>query len=208
MDDKRHADTEPEADLLDHEYDGIQEYDNPTPGWWKWLFLATFVWGLGYTIHYGIGKGPSVAQNYTVAVRIAAEKDAQRALAAGEVTEDVLAKVMASPSDLSEGQAVFVAKCQQCHGARGEGLIGPNLTDSHYIHGRRLKEIYVLIRDGAVAKGMAAWGKQLKPEELLRVSAFVGSLRDTNIPGKAPQGEALPPEMAATGWGKKAPPAP
>ena len=33
---------QPEYDKLsDHNYDGIQEYDNPTPGWWNWLFVAT-----------------------------------------------------------------------------------------------------------------------------------------------------------------------
>ena len=25
--------------ILDHEYDGIQEFDNPTPGWWHFLFF-------------------------------------------------------------------------------------------------------------------------------------------------------------------------
>jgi cytochrome c oxidase cbb3-type subunit 3 len=33
-----------EPPLTDHSYDGIQEYDNPMPGWWVWLFVATVVY--------------------------------------------------------------------------------------------------------------------------------------------------------------------
>ena len=28
---------------MSHSYDGIREYDNPLPGWWKWLFIITVV---------------------------------------------------------------------------------------------------------------------------------------------------------------------
>ena len=48
-----------------HEYDGITEYDNPMPGWWKATFWATFVFSLGYLFHYVVaGKGESVAEAY------------------------------------------------------------------------------------------------------------------------------------------------
>jgi mono/diheme cytochrome c family protein len=35
----------------------------------------------------------------------------------------------------SQGSLIYQAKCQNCHGSRGEGLRGliPPLTDSHYI---------------------------------------------------------------------------
>jgi cytochrome c oxidase cbb3-type subunit 3 len=50
--------------LTDHEYDGIREYDNPTPGWWKMLFLLTFIFSLAYILVFHIGIGPSVHDGY------------------------------------------------------------------------------------------------------------------------------------------------
>ena len=32
--------------LLDHEYDGIQEYDNPCPGWWHAIFWLTVLFSV------------------------------------------------------------------------------------------------------------------------------------------------------------------
>ena len=34
--------------LMDHEYDGIQEFDNPTPGWWYMLFWACVFFSIFY----------------------------------------------------------------------------------------------------------------------------------------------------------------
>ena len=36
--------------LSGHEYDGIQEYDNPTPGWWVAVFAATVVFSVFYFV--------------------------------------------------------------------------------------------------------------------------------------------------------------
>jgi cytochrome c oxidase cbb3-type subunit 3 len=44
-----------------HEYDGIEEWDNPLPGWWFAMFTLTIVWGIGYLIAYpGMGNFPGV----------------------------------------------------------------------------------------------------------------------------------------------------
>ncbi len=43
--------------LLDHSYDGIQEYDNPLPRWWLWIFYATILWSaddLAHAMSWGI----------------------------------------------------------------------------------------------------------------------------------------------------------
>ena len=37
---------------MDHEFDGIEEFDNPLPVWWVGLFMATVVFGLGYVAYY------------------------------------------------------------------------------------------------------------------------------------------------------------
>ena len=39
-------------ELIDHDYDGIQEYDNDLPGWWKALFIITIVIAIIYVPYY------------------------------------------------------------------------------------------------------------------------------------------------------------
>ena len=41
-----------EVPTTGHSWDGIEEYDNPMPRWWVWVFYACIVWGVGYTIAY------------------------------------------------------------------------------------------------------------------------------------------------------------
>ena len=54
-----------EARVLDHEYDGIQEFDNPQPAYWTWIFLGSTVWALGYFIYYHLGgPGKSDTEQY------------------------------------------------------------------------------------------------------------------------------------------------
>lgn len=57
-----------EEKIMGHEYDGIQEYDNPTPGWWVWTFVATFVFSVGYLVYYHAGPGLSVEEEYLAEV--------------------------------------------------------------------------------------------------------------------------------------------
>ena len=60
MTDRPHDDSR----LMDHEYDGIREYDNPLPGWWSWLFAGTIFFSIFYLAYYHIGVGPSVYDRY------------------------------------------------------------------------------------------------------------------------------------------------
>ena len=50
--------------LLDHEYDGIQEYDNPLPSWWVWVFWATIIFSGAYIMYYHVGIGPTVHDEF------------------------------------------------------------------------------------------------------------------------------------------------
>ena len=57
-----------ESRLMDHEYDGIREYDNPLPGWWSAVFAATFVFAFLYFAYYDIAHwGRTPDQRYQVA---------------------------------------------------------------------------------------------------------------------------------------------
>jgi len=175
--------------LLGHEYDGIEEYDNPLPGWWVWIFWATIVFSGIYVAVYHIGPGPSVIAQYDEDVRLAAALTAKQAGAAGEVSEDMLAVLQTNPAAMAQAKQIFATRCAACHGDRGQGIIGPNLTDEYWLHGGRLTEIHRTIREGVPEKGMVPWKEQLQPAELSAVAAFVGTLRGSNPPNpKPPQG--------------------
>jgi len=177
-----------ETPLLLHTYDGIQEYDNPMPRWWIWSFWASFWFSLAYLFHFWLGNGESVADSYAAEVAVVAEREAKAAMAE-QVSESSLGKVMADAASRQAGSEIFQVRCASCHLGQGQGLIGPNLTDDSWIHGKgTLLDIHHTVTTGVLDKGMPAWGRQLTPAELLRVVAFVGSLRGTHVAGKAPEG--------------------
>ena len=183
----------PERDALrDHEYDGIQEYDNPQPGWWTLLFAATVAFSLVYFVYYELGPGASVVEAYEQDLE--AFRRAHPAVGSVELDEAELERLVADPDVVARGRDKFRVVCAACHGQRGEGIIGPNLTDDYWLHGGRLVDILKSIRDGVPDKGMPTWGRQLGADELAAVVAYVGSLRGTNVPGKEPQGERFVPE--------------
>jgi cytochrome c oxidase cbb3-type subunit 3 len=170
---------EPKVDPIQgeilHEYDGILEADNELPRWWLITFYGTIVFAAAYWFYYegfAIGHHPVV---------LYADEMAARAAEGGEVTEEMLATFAGDP-------AMVETNCVVCHGTRGEGNIGPNLTDSAWIHGGTPVAIHTTISNGVVARGMPAWSATLGRDSVLRAVAFVLSVRDTNVPGRAPEG--------------------
>jgi cytochrome c oxidase cbb3-type subunit III len=177
---------------LDHEYDGIQEFDNPLPRWWVNIFWGSFVFALVYVGYYHLsGRGESVVEEYAGEISEAREVEAKRAMG-DKLSEESLAQLASNAGLMQDARGIFEARCVQCHKARGEGGIGPNLTDGYWIHGKgTLMDIYAVVNDGVQAKGMPPWGRQLTPIELGKVVAYVGTLRNTNAPGKAPEGHKV-----------------
>lgn len=183
---------EAEPDLLDHEYDGIREYDNPMPRWWVRIFWGSFVFAIGYGFHYHVShNGVSVADAYAADVAEARALESKRAL--GEtVSEDGLRKLMQDPAQMAEAKALFGQRCTPCHGENAQGVIGPNLTDDYWLHGDTLIEIHHTVSEGVADKGMPAWKAQLNPVQLRQLAALVGSFRGKHLAGKAPEGELVP----------------
>jgi cytochrome c oxidase cbb3-type subunit 3 len=181
-------------ELLEHEYDGIREYDNPLPRWWVWIFAGSFWFSVAYFFHYHVsGNGESVAEEYQADLTEAREREAKASLAE-PVSEEVIGKLMADTALMNDAKGLFGLRCAPCHGDRGQGMIGPNLTDSAWLHGSgKLAEIFAVIDQGVAAKGMPAWNKQLSPIEVRKLAAFVGAQRGTNVPGKAPEGTVAAP---------------
>jgi cytochrome c oxidase cbb3-type subunit III len=181
-------------ELLDHEYDGIREYDNPLPRWWVWIFAGSFWFSIAYFFHYHVSHdGQSAAAAYEADVAEVRENEAQASLAE-PVSEESLGKLMADAALMNDARGLFGLRCAPCHGDRAQGVIGPNLTDFAWLHGAgNLVEIFGVIDQGVLAKGMPAWSKQLSPIEVRKLAAFVGTQRGKNVAGKAPEGAAAAP---------------
>jgi cytochrome c oxidase cbb3-type subunit 3 len=180
----------PDSRLIDHNYDGIQEYDNPLPRWWVYLFYATIAFSVLYWFNIGVGVGPGRIARYEA--EVAAAKAAHPDAPVSSSPEQ-LAAMAADPTALNAGKTVFATNCASCHKPDGGGLIGPNLTDNAWIHGGTLGDIHKTVVEGVLAKGMPNWGKLLKPDQIDVVTVYVASLRNTNVPGgKPPEGTVMP----------------
>lgn len=188
-------DAEPDARVLDHDYDGIREYDNPLPGWWSFAFAATFVFAFLYFAYYDIaGWGRSPADSYKVALAgwQASYKGGPSGGGGPNVTEEMLASGAENTDLVAHGQQVFGNRCVGCHAADGRGQIGPNLTDLFQIHGSSRMDLYSTILGGAPGTAMIAWGEVMKPAEIIAVATYVSTLRGKNVAGKEPQGKPVP----------------
>lgn len=176
--------------LIEHSYDGIQEYDNPMPAWWVFTFWITIVFSVFYYVNpWNTGRGKGREAEY--AEDMAAFR-AKHPLDAGGANAATLMATVALPSEVAEGKKLFVGKCAACHAADGGGLIGPNLADNAWIHGSSIDSIYTTVNVGVLAKGMPAWGKLLKGDELREVVAYVWTLRGTTpAKPKAPEGQVV-----------------
>ena len=120
-------------------------------------------------------------------------KEAERIKAAGAVTPEALTMLSKDVATVSKGKEIFAANCAVCHKPDGSGLIGPNLTDDHWIYGGAPDKIYRTVSNGA-ANGMPAWGPQLGQERVEDAVAYVLTLKNTNVAGgKAAQGDIVEP---------------
>jgi cytochrome c oxidase cbb3-type subunit 3 len=185
---------EEEADLvMDHQFDGISELNNPTPAWFMALFYGTIIFGLGYLLNYHVFHyGKSQEEEYVAEVQQASD-DKLAFLAspdnkAAAVNENNI-ELSTDAAILKNGQALFATRCPPCHGDAGQGLVGPNLTDEYWLHGGKIKDVFKTIKYGVPEKGMIAWEKSMSPQQIADISNYVMSLQGTKPAGaKAPQG--------------------
>lgn len=180
-----------QALLLDHDYDGIQELDHPLPGWWLAVFYITIVFAVGYVVYYMTGWGPTLTDELNTQMA-AIEASKPKAPEGGNgLTDEALAAMAKDPSKIEAGKVVFTGKCAPCHGDVGQGIIGPNLTDDNWIHGKGAPtDIMKVVTDGVADKGMPPWGPVLTPDELTAVVVYIRSIHGSNPPNpKEPQGD-------------------
>ena len=189
-----------EKDLvIDHEYDGITELDNPVPAWFNGMFYASLTFAVVYLCVYHVfGWGATQEEEY--AREMARAEQARQewlALAANNIDESTVT-LDVSPETVAAGMAIFTQNCAACHGGMGEGGIGPNLADEYWLHGGEVQDVFRVIKYGVLDKGMVPWEQSLTPAQIAEVSNYIMSIRGSNPPSaKEPQGEKVEPQEIA-----------
>lgn len=162
-----------------HDYDGIQELDNPLPFWWVGMFLITIVFAAGYVLYYpGLGNygglgGWTSTEQWQQEVERHDERFAPiytklAAMSAQELAADRTAQQV--------GRRLFINNCSTCHGVTATGAFGfPNLTDSEWIWGGGFDTIKQTIENGRTA-AMPPWGAALGEQGVADVTQYVLSI--------------------------------
>jgi cytochrome c oxidase cbb3-type subunit 3 len=188
-----------EPDTTGHEWDGIQEYNNPLPRWWVWIFYATIVWGIWYTIAYPawpmISGATEGYKGWSTRANVA-EEIAEAEAANAAINEKLASVELASITGDDElqgyarsaGEAVFNTWCVQCHGREGGGAVGyPTLSDDDWLWGGTMEDIHTSVTVGIRDASDEDWLRQsempafgadelLTDEEIDQVVNYVMSL--------------------------------
>lgn len=157
----------------------LQEWNNPLPNWWRWLFYLTIVFSLGYLAFYpGLavwqGKlGWSAAQEYEQEQRAAQEH--YGALYA-KYTAMSVEDVAADPAARAMGQNLYLNYCAGCHASDARGGKGfPNLADKDWLYGGDPASIKTTIAKGRNGM-MPPFGTALGKDGVVEVANYVLSL--------------------------------
>jgi len=207
-----------EGESMGHEFDGIEELNNPLPKWWSTFFLLTIVWAFGYIALYGLGNWTgflgwkssnqgilNVAESKAKTAASLADGSGvivqyDREVAAADAKFGPIFEAYAARSiedlatdgeALKVGQRLFIQNCAQCHGSDAHGTTGfPNLADKDWLYGGSPEAIKKTIMDGRIATGMMAWEGALGGDQGVKeVAAYVISL----------SGRSVDPELAKAG---------
>ncbi len=167
-----------------HNYDGIEEYDNPLPAWWFWGFVITIVFGIGYLLYFpGLGNFAGFG-GWSQVGALEASQDA-----ADERYNPQFAQYLSVPVDelmhdaaaMRMGRRLFANNCAVCHGAAGTGSEGfPNLTDAEWHWGGSAEQIKTTIMQGRQAM-MPAWGPALQDQGVTEVAEYVEQLAGREV---------------------------
>ncbi|EKT4542920.1 cytochrome-c oxidase, cbb3-type subunit III [Pseudomonas putida] len=173
-------------ETMGHSFDGIEEYDNPLPKWWFWLFVGTLAFSVGYLILYpGLGNWKGILPGYENGWTGANEwqkemdkADARFGPIFAKYAVMPVEEVAKDPQALKMGSRLFASNCSVCHGSDAKGAFGfPNLTDNDWRWGGDPETIKTTIMSGRHGV-MPAWAEVIGDQGVADVAAFVVSKLD------------------------------
>ncbi len=173
-----------QVDTTGHKWDeDLEEYNNPLPRWWLWLFLITCAFGFGYlTLYPGLGTFPGLlgwSQKGQYEREVARVDEAVAPLFAKYMQQEIPA-VAADAEARAMGERLYLTYCVQCHGSDARGSRGfPNLADTDWLYGGDPEAIKATItggRNGVMPPMAAALGTK---EDVENVANYVLSLSNS-----------------------------
>jgi len=158
-------DPQEKGESTGHDFDGIEELNNPLPAWWTWLFVLTIVWSAVYLVLYpGFGNFAGVlgwtsdGQHREEVARA----DAEYGPIFRAFFERPIEDLVGDEKAVGMGGRIFANNCATCHGSDARGGPGfPNLTDGDWLFGGEPKTIVQTItlgRNGFMPPFAAAIG--------------------------------------------------
>lgn len=156
----------------------LEEYNNPLPKWWSWLFVITVVFALVYLALYpGLGNFKGVL-GWSSTGQHKAEVDkvdaAVKPLFDKYMAMDLKA-VAGDKQAMEMGKRLYLTYCMQCHGADARGAKGfPNLTDGDWLYGGEPDQIKETIANGRM--GVMPPHAQLGADTIKDLANYVRSL--------------------------------
>jgi cytochrome c oxidase cbb3-type subunit 3 len=176
--------------LKDHEYDGIRELDNSPPSWFNLLFLGTIVFAILYLYILWMFQPAALVQSKEYQNELA---KAQFTGSANPAPRAIKMVLLNDEESLQSGKQVFNSVCAVCHLADGGGLVGPNLTDDYWIHGNSVKDLFTVITEGVIEKGMIPYYDQLSHQQRLELTGYILTELVGSEPAspKEPEGELI-----------------
>jgi len=178
-------------ELLDHDADGIREFDNALPRWWLYGFYLTIAFSIVYLVNYHVLPKPLFGHPGMVAEYQAELEAASRTAALRPAAAHAGLPRLTDAAGLAKGKAIFEGPdsvCFSCHRADLGGLVGPNLTDDLWLHGCAMGDVMTSIKTGYPLKGMLPYGigKPLTDEQVQQVASYVLSKRGSAPPNPKP----------------------
>lgn len=156
------------GDSMGHDYDGIEELNNPLPAWWSWLFWITLVFAAVYLLLYpGLGSfsgwlGWTSRSQYEAEVGRA---DTRYGPIFASYFARPIPDLLGDERAVEMGARLFAHNCATCHGSDARGGPGyPNLTDRDWLYGGDPDTIVQTITHGRIGNmpglGPAIGGEQ------------------------------------------------
>lgn len=192
-----------EVVLREHEYDGIQEFDQKLPNWWLFTFYGAIVWFVVYWGLYYHTKIYQTDQDKIIATVSALQEKKDKELSATLATLDdatLIGKWATDPAIVASGEATYSINCVACHAADLSAtmdvagnkipLPGMSLNDGVWKYGAKPMDLFKLINEGTPADSaghngakMVAWGQVLSPKQIAEVTAFIISKNPKDFGG-------------------------